>query len=79
MSEELDEATWLFREAMGHPVGTVAVVEGRLAVLIGKDGGSRRWQWLNGDWTAIPLGRVEVRGHVGDLTPTPTDLSGGRA
>jgi hypothetical protein len=59
-----ERTTRWFREAMAHPVGTVAVVEGRTAVLIGKDGGARRWQWLNGDWTAIPLGEVEAFGHV---------------
>lgn len=66
-----DRATRLYREAMAHPVGTVAVVEGRTAVLIGKDDGARRWQWLNGDWTAIPLGEVEAFGHVRDLTTPP--------
>lgn len=66
-----------FREAMAHPVGTVAVVEGRTAVLIGKDDGPRRWQWLNGDWTSIPLGVVEAFGHVRDLIGTRITPPGG--
>jgi hypothetical protein len=52
-------------------VGTIANVEGRVAVLIGKDGGSVRWQWMNGDWTTIPLGRIDVLGHVADLLTRP--------
>lgn len=59
-------ATRLYREAMAHPIGTVAVVEGRTAVLIGKSDGARRWQWLNGDWTSIPLGSIEVLGRISE-------------
>lgn len=55
------------------PVGTVATVEGRVAVLIGTDGGPVRWQWLNGDWTAIPFGPIAAHGHVLDLPAEPTD------
>lgn len=74
-AEPESEATRIWREAMAHPVGTVAVVEGRTAILIGKDDGPRRWQWLNGDWTSIPLGHVETFGHVRDLI-TPTERAG---
>ena len=52
-------------------VGTVANVEGRIAVLIGTEGGPVHWQWLNGDWTAIPLS-VDVLGHVTNLVPSRT-------
>lgn len=48
------------------PVGTVARVEGRIAVLIGKY--DRHWQWLDGSWTAIPQGQVETLGRIQDLT-----------
>lgn len=50
--------------------GTVAIVEGRVAVLIARDRNgdtTGRWQWMNGDWTTIPLGDIEVLGHVDDL------------
>lgn len=57
-------------------VGTIALVEGRRAVLIGTDGGSTRWQWMNGDWTAMALGTVEVLGHIADF-PTPPPVSHG--
>jgi hypothetical protein len=62
--EPVSEVEQTFRDAMAHPVGTVGLVEGRTAVLIGRSGGPRRWQWLNGDWTAIPLGAVKVLGHL---------------
>lgn len=68
---ERDRLTQQYREAMAHPIGTVAVVEGRDAVLIGKADGARRWQWLNGDWTAIPLGEVKALGNVSDLVTRP--------
>lgn len=42
--------------------GDVAEVEGRIAVYI-----PTRWEWLNGDWTAIPLSVGPVLGNVHDL------------
>lgn len=53
------------------PVGTVALVEGRVAVRVGDDDGASHWLWLNGDWTAIPVSDVVTWGHVDDLEPAP--------
>lgn len=42
-----------------YDAGDIAEVEGRVAVYM-----PNRWEWLDGTWTAIPLGVGPVLGNV---------------
>ena len=61
------------RDWMDYPRGTVAMVEGRLAVLVRAPKTTGRWDWLDGTWTSIPIVEPVVLGNVNAL-PKVADL-----
>lgn len=50
-------------EALAYRTGDIAVVEGRVAIYM-----PRRWEWMDGTWTAIPLSVGPVTANAFDLT-----------